>query len=108
MGERRKIAVGHRRLAVAEKVEGAEKLLSWQRMKRDEEELGLQILRALSILRFLVVFLMFMVAPPICSCCSRGVEGKVGGKGDGFGVLDCGGGRFRWSGGWIGVAVYVR
>jgi hypothetical protein len=40
MGERREIAVGHRRLAVAEKVEEAEKLLSWQRMKRLRESLA--------------------------------------------------------------------
>jgi hypothetical protein len=43
-GEEREVAVGHRRLAVAEKWKKAEMLLSWQRMKRDEEELGLQIL----------------------------------------------------------------
>jgi hypothetical protein len=97
-GEEREVAVGHRRLAVAEKLKKAEMLLSWQRMKRDEEELGLQILRALFIMRFLQVFLMvimvFLLAPPICSCCNRGVEGKVGGKGEGFGVLDYGGGSF--------------
>lgn len=58
---------------MAEKVEG---LLSWQRMKRDEEELGLQI-RGAMFMVFLVEFLEFMVvllAPSICSCCSRGVE----------------------------------
>jgi hypothetical protein len=77
---------------VAEKVEEAEKLLSWQRMKRDEEELGLQILRALSMVVFLVVFMVFFLASPICSCCSRGVEKEVGGKGEGF----------RWSDGrWL-------
>jgi hypothetical protein len=83
-GEEREVAVGHQRLAVAEKLKKAEMLLSWQRMKREEEELGLQILRALFIMRFLVVFLMvfmmFLLAPSICSCCNRGVEGKVGGK----------------------------
>jgi hypothetical protein len=83
---------------VAKKLKKAEMLLSWQRMKRDEEEIGLQILRALSILRFLevflVVFMVFLLSSSICSCCNRGVEGKVGGEGEGFGVLDCGGGSF--------------
>jgi hypothetical protein len=71
-GEEREVAVGHRRLAVAEKLKKTEMLLSWQKTKRDEEELDLQILRALSILRFLEVFLMvflkvfmvFLLAPP--------------------------------------------
>jgi hypothetical protein len=59
-----------------------------------EGELGLQILRALFILSFLegflvflvvfmvflVVFMVFLLQSPICLCCNRGVEGKVGGK----------------------------
>jgi hypothetical protein len=73
-----------------------------------EGELGLQILRALSILKFLeeflVVFMGFFLQSPICSCCNRGVEGKVVEKGEGFfGVLDCGGEREAeswWMGRW--------
>jgi hypothetical protein len=67
-----------------------------------EGELGLQILRALSILKFLeeflVVFMVFLLQSPICLCCNRGVGGKVE-KLVVFGVLDCEGGRFLWSGG---------
>jgi hypothetical protein len=50
MRERREIAVGHRRLAVAEKVEEAEKLLVMAGDEEVEGELGLQILGALFIL----------------------------------------------------------
>jgi hypothetical protein len=81
MGERREIAVGHRRLAVAEKVgEGSDVAV----VAEDEEvegELGLQILRALYILKFLeeflVVFMGLLLQSPICLCCNRGVGGKV-------------------------------
>jgi hypothetical protein len=63
------------------------------------------ILRFLrEFLEFMVEFLGFFLAPPICSCCSRGVEGKVGGQGEGFLVerweMDGGamGGLLPWSG----------
>jgi hypothetical protein len=66
---------------VAEKVEEAEKLLVMAGDEEVEGELGLQILRALSILKFLVeflvVFMVFLLQSPICLCCNRGVGGKV-------------------------------
>jgi hypothetical protein len=83
---------------VAEEVEEAEKLLSRQRIQRLRESL------AFRSLEFMVEFLVFLVQPQIWSCCNRGVEGKRWKSW----VLDCGGGRLRWSGGWDGVAVDVR
>jgi hypothetical protein len=60
------------------------------------------ILRFLrEILEFTVEFLGFFLAPPICSCCSRGVEGKVVEKVEVFGGAM---GDGWWSDGWF-VAV---
>jgi hypothetical protein len=64
MGERREIAVSHRRLAVAEEVEEGRDVAVEAGDEEVEGELGLQILRALSILRvlegFLVMFMVFL------------------------------------------------
>jgi hypothetical protein len=62
MGERGEIAVSHRRLAVAEEVEEGSDVAVEAEDEEVEGELGLQILRALSILRFFEEFLVaFMV-----------------------------------------------
>jgi hypothetical protein len=64
MGERREIAVSHRRLAVAEKVEESREVAVEAEDEEVGGELGLQILRALFILSFLegflVVFMVFL------------------------------------------------
>jgi hypothetical protein len=107
------LVVCHRRLAGAEEAEEAEKFLLRQERQRDEEDLGLQLLAAMSIfsrlhslfillfLRFLREFIEFLVEflvqPLICSCCNRGVEESWWKSG----VLDCGGGMFWWSGWWV-------
>jgi hypothetical protein len=71
-------------------------------MKRDEEELGLQILRALSILRFLGEILEFMVEFLVFFVLGADfilLQQKSRGKRWKSWVLDYGGGRFWWSGG---------
>jgi hypothetical protein len=91
---------------VAEKVEEGRDVAVEAEEEEVEEELGLQILRALFILSFLegflVVFLVFLLQSPICLCCNRGVGGKwveklkvFGGVVDGWSGCGC---EVRWIG----------
>ena len=73
---------------MAEKVEEGSDVAVVAEDEEVEGELGLQILRALSILKFLeeflVVFMVFLLQSPICLCCNRGVGEKWVEKGEGF------------------------